>query len=213
MECINNLHCLNSLLPITNKSLLQYFTRLINNNIFFIDIKDKQHIEIIETIQMIGKYQHSELLSIIKLFNQSPKYCCPDKKVCRQDHNQCRDSGILDNSPSIKSLTKQEVLQLKKKEGLRPEEYCDDKNDCPKLSWRDEYKYICDSNRCSKIKNPKYNPHRRVNRFQSQTITSLTDKPLNVLKTIGANLKVENKVRDKRYKKLWVKAIKQVINK
>ena len=213
MSCNTNTNCLKRLLTFENQRVSRYLNRLLNEGVFRID---KDQTDVIDWLKEVGKYNTKQINHIIREFNNCPKYCCPDN-TCRHHIHQCGEKGVQDNVQPDRMLTAQEVLKIKKQAGLRHKDYCNTKEDCPKLSWRDEYKYVCEDNRCRRIKNPKYNPTRRVNRFMGQSLSSMSkeqslrDKSLDELKQIGKSLGVDKEVKDKRVKQLWKNAIKSVI--
>lgn len=105
-------------------------------------------------------------LQFIQHWNESPTICCmvegmERKGKCVNHRSQCYHQDQFDGSRRIRDLTLDELLEIKLKAGIIPndseclsDKHCKEKHN---VSWRDPFRYKCSNYKCkkeSKIGNP-----------------------------------------------------------
>ena len=105
-------------------------------------------------------------LQFIQHWNESPTICCMVEGMeregkCVNHRSQCYHQDQFDGVRRIRDLTLDELLEIKLKAGIIPndseclsDKHCKDKY---KVSWRDPFRYKCSNYKCEKegkVQNP-----------------------------------------------------------
>lgn len=101
----------------------------------------------------------SKAMKFIQHWNESPNICCmvegmERKGRCVKHRSQCYNESQFDGSRRTRSITLDELLDIKLKAGIVPsdseclsDKHCKEKN---KVSWRDPFRYRCHEYKCVK---------------------------------------------------------------
>ena len=156
--CKNHRECLYKFLDYPKELLNHTYAIFKNNDGKPIVINDDIKKEYTNDIVLLGYTDRVTAKKFIHDWNSSPFQCCPQdsprKGRCVKNLSSCYETGLMMSSRH-RSLTPQELLKIKIDAGLIPSySECLKDSDCKlkyKVSWRDNYRYVCNSqHRCKK---------------------------------------------------------------
>ena len=171
MSCKKDLECIYQFLVYPQR-LLNFTHKIFGYNRISLDRED-----FIDQVIIDFDMTKKTVLEFIKLWNNSPKYCCLPNSVrkgkCTVYPSQCNESGVQ-TTERLRNLTLDELLDIKKKNNIIPNyAECLVNKHCPrrgnKKSWRDSEKDACIDYKCGFIKKPNWNkPKNRKNNIFSK---------------------------------------------